>query len=260
VRFVKNQLIKLFRQFGVYPSPLINSTQFGEIIKFLIPIKNGHELIRVGNDADGGYLIPNDLKNISWCISPGVENKMEFEAELWNRFKIKSIMFDGSVNSPTNMSDGQKFYKLFVGAATFENFVSMNDIIVNYDLDKEEDLVGQIDIESAEYSFLNATSDKNFNRFRILVVEFHEIDRWIQKKYYSEVIEPMLIRLNRLFDLVHLHPNNNGGFFSYKRKTLPNVVEITFHRKDRAKGYFGNATLPHPLDSKNIPWKSDLTF
>ena len=36
------------------------------------------ELIRLGSNNDGGYLVPNDLKGISACFSPGVDTKIEF--------------------------------------------------------------------------------------------------------------------------------------------------------------------------------------
>ena len=238
--------------------PLLSKTQFFNALTFLRPINNGHELIRIGGKYDGGYLVPNDLLEISACISPGVAETMDFELDIWEKFNIPSFMYDGSVDIPQSINSGQKFFKKFVGPSTTSNEISMNQIIGTDLWNVSGDLIGQIDIESAEYAFLSAASDEDLNRFRIMVVEFHEVDRWIQKKYYFEIINPLFERLFRTFDLVHAHPNNNGGAFSYKGRVVPNVIELTFHRKDRIIENLGYAKLPHKLDNQNVIDKKGL--
>jgi len=258
MRIMKNILIYTSRKLGVYPTPLLSKIEFFAALSFLRPINNGHELIRIGGISDGGYLVPNDLSGIAVCISPGVAETMDFELDIWEKFKIPSFMYDGSVDKPLRINSGQKFTKKFVGASSTGSFVSMHEII-STDLEgKNGDLIGQIDIESAEYPFLTSTSDTDLKRFRILVIEFHEIDRWIQKKYYLETIEPLFVRLFTIFDLVHAHPNNNGGEFKYKGKTVPNVIELTFHRKDRLIYNSGFSTLPHRLDNQNTGNKKSI--
>ena len=39
-------------------------------------------LIRLGNDGDGGYLVPDDLNGIEACFSPGVAGNVNFEKAL----------------------------------------------------------------------------------------------------------------------------------------------------------------------------------
>ena len=56
------------------------------------------ELIRISGQSDGGYLLPNNLKDISYCYSPGVSNTANFEKELSDKYNIKSFMVDGSVD------------------------------------------------------------------------------------------------------------------------------------------------------------------
>ena len=57
------------------------------------------DLIRIGGDADGGYLIPDIFDRIAYCLSPGVADTADFEVELSRRYGIKSFMIDGSVAS-----------------------------------------------------------------------------------------------------------------------------------------------------------------
>ena len=60
-------------------------SQFNKNYKFT-------ELIRVGSDGDGGYLLPDILKNISYCFSAGVGEISKFEKHLSQNYKIKSFM------------------------------------------------------------------------------------------------------------------------------------------------------------------------
>jgi len=39
--------------------------QFFNLVK---PVKTNHDLIRVGGQVDGGYLIPDDLEGIETCF------------------------------------------------------------------------------------------------------------------------------------------------------------------------------------------------
>ena len=55
------------------------------------------DLIRIGGDGDGGYLLPNVLDDVSYCFSPGVDYTANFEKELSEKFNIKSFMADASV-------------------------------------------------------------------------------------------------------------------------------------------------------------------
>jgi hypothetical protein len=58
--------------------------------------KKGGGLIRVG-EGDGSYILPNDFKNIKYCISPGFGAKYTFEKDLYAR-GIKSFVFDKQYN------------------------------------------------------------------------------------------------------------------------------------------------------------------
>lgn len=236
---------------GFYPTPLLGRQDFKELKAFLKPVINGHDLIRVGSSGDGGYLIPNDLDGISTLVSPGVSNNMQFETAVFEQFKIHSYMYDGSVDAPPEITSNQTFFKKFVGSTTDKDFVNLKYILEKDLKNVKGDLIAQIDIEGAEIEFLNASSLEELERFRIIVVEFHEIDRWLQKHYYFEHIKPLFDKINGEFDLVHYHPNTVSKQIKYCGESISKTIELTFHRKDRARMYGGFAKSPHPLDKNN---------
>ena len=68
------------------------------------------------------------------------------------------------------------------------------------------------------------------------------------------------------FEVVHVHPNNACSTWEYKDIRFPEVIEVTFLRRDRIKAIGGYAELPHKLDQLNahdnppilINWESLL--
>lgn len=236
------------------PRFYVNRKEFNFILDCLRPIDNGHPLIRVGGSADGGYLIPDDLIGITHCFSAGVANSWSFEQELLIRHKIRSTMYDGSITKPMNLEKDLVFHNLFVGTSTGENFISMFDILNVHLKDYPSDLIAQIDIEGSEYSILHSMSEKDFNRFRIIVIEFHRVDEWIKKSYYTDVIQPIFEQILKTHTLVHAHENNFSGNFKFRDHQIPMVVELTFHNNRRAKITGGYRCIPHPLDADN--WQS----
>lgn len=249
---IRNILIILSRYMGFFPYRFISEETFKDIIQVLKPIDNGHELIRIGAEKDGGYLVPDDINGVELCFSPGVANNWSFEDDLLKKFKVASVMYDGSVSKPENLTKEHTFYEKYIGSASFKNYISISDVL-NTDFRKfTGDLIAQIDIEGGEYSIFNTISESELLRFRIIVVEIHEIDRWIQKRFFDETIHPMLDKIFTTHDLVHAHTNNHGGYFRFKGHKFPKVVEFTLHRKDRAKFYVGYRELPNILDSDNV--------
>jgi hypothetical protein len=248
---VKKLLIAFARFLGFYPSKL-SKNGIDSIFSLLKPIDNGYRLIRIGGEKDGGYLVPEDFNGIQACFSPGVGANWSFENDLFQKFRVPSVMYDGSVDRPMGLPNVHVFYKKFIGASTFNNYISIMDV-VNVDMKKfPGDLIAQIDIEGGEYSLLNSISSSALLRFRILLVEVHELDRWIEKRFFCEHIKPMLDKIFTTHDLVHSHINNNGGTFRYKGNKSPKVIELTLHRKDRAKLYREFRTIPNELDADNV--------
>lgn len=247
---VKNLIILIARLFGFFPSKLSESG-IKAVLELLKPVDNGHNLIRIGGPKDGGYLLPEDLIGVEACFSPGVGSNWSFENDLFQKFVIPSVMYDASVDRPIGLPDVHVFYKKFISASSFKNYISVENV-VNIDLEKfAGDLIAQIDIEGGEYPLLNSISLETLLRFRVLVVELHELDRWIEKRYFHETISPILDKIASTHDLVHSHVNNMGGVFSYRGYKVPKVIELTLHRKDRAIKYGGFRSIPNVLDSDN---------
>jgi hypothetical protein len=221
----------------------------------IIPITTNHNLIRIGGETDGGYLVPDDLDNIEICFSPGVSKTSNFESELADR-GIRSFMADYSVDGPTIKNALFHFEKKYLGTTNNGTYMTL-DNWVNRNAQNQNDLILQMDIEGSEYGVILDTSNETLRKFRILVIEFHWLDSLFEKKCFG-LINSVFQRLLRNFEIVHIHPNNTSKPIKYGDFEIPPVLEITFLRKDRISSSTKTLNFPHKLDRTSIPRKKDF--
>ena len=117
-----------------------------------------------------------------------------------------------------------------------------------------------MDIEGGEYEVLNSLAEDDLNPFTTVLVEFHHLDRLNESRSWNFRIYRAIQVLERDFVLIHTHPNNAGGFFLWRFRKLPKVVETTWIKKSQVDAVLGPANLPHPLDLRNDTLIEDLSF
>ena len=222
-----------------------------------------YPMIRIGGENDGAYLIPLDLENISACFSPGVNIRKDFEDELVFSYRIPCHMCDFN-SSPETLETPlipgyQTLLKKWLSPSPGPNAISIDQWVNEYDHNQASDLLLQMDIEGAEYENLLACSDETLRRFRIIVIELHDLDEAFKSPKYENMFKPLLQRLSRWFTCVHAHPNNCCGEFVLYGTSMkiPNFIELTYLRNDRfipsSISSLHNPCLPHPLDVTCVP-------
>ncbi len=225
---------------------------FFEMVK---PYKTNLELIRVGAAGDGGYLVPNDLEDIEACFSPGVSNVADFELALANR-GVKCFLADYSVDAPPVSHHLFDFEKKYLGPKDSDVYQTLTGWMTSKS-SSSKDLILQMDIEGAEYEVLLETSAEILKRFRIIVIEFHDLDSLFDKMGF-ELLNQVFSKLLNEFEIVHIHPNNCRRPTKCYDYAIPPAMEFTFVRKDRVTYKFHALDFPHPLDSKNMEQYEDF--
>jgi hypothetical protein len=232
-------------------------TSRAELARFLAsvrPVRTEHALIRLGGDADGGYLVPDDLKGVKVCFSPGVAETCAFEEACAAR-GIRSYMADYSVDGPPNPNRLFHFEKKFLGARNDETFTTLESWIGRNAPDSA-DMILQMDIEGGEYPVLLSASRETLRRFRTIIVEFHSLDMLADRPGF-QLIGLAFDRLIEDFDVVHAHVNNCSSVRRHEGFDLPPVMEFTFHRKDRSVSRTPATEFPHRLDRANLAGRPD---
>jgi hypothetical protein len=248
-QFLKTILEKTLRPAGAFPCGMTKPEAVRNLIQQLFPLETSHSLIRLGPNGDGGYLVPNDLSGISCCFSPGVSNVSGFERDCAER-GIDVYLADKSVDGPADVHQRFHFTKKFLGATSNQDFMTIDSWVDNSPKARDGDLILQIDIEGYEYEVFLSASDALLRRFRIIVAEFHYLDQFWNRPFFS-LAEKVFRKVLQTHACVHIHPNNSCGKISQNGLTIPRAMEFTFYRKDRA--FTGNymTQFPSPLDSNN---------
>jgi hypothetical protein len=224
-----------------------------ELIQKLWPVVAPQPLIRVGSPHDGGYLIPDDLRNVWYCFSPGVGDKVDFEVALADR-GIHSFMVDSYESAPPVQLPEFTFEKrTLVGTQTTHAELTLDAWKLYHLPFYADDLILEMDIEGAEYDVIPHVSDRLLNQFRICVIEFHGLDGLLNRDSFG-VLNASFERMLKYFNVVHIHPNNFVGCTSYDGLCVPQIMEFTFLNKRRFPSVPAYATaFQHPLDADNNP-------
>ena len=230
-----------------------------QLIAIMKPVQTNHNLIRIGGEADGGYLIPDDINGITSCFSPGVYVSADFEYSLASK-GIKCFLADYSVENPPLKHKLFHFDKKYLGSQNNSVYMNINSWIDKY-CSNQSEFILQMDIEGGEYEVINDISVEDLCKFRILVMEFHFLHRLLFSGINSQKFKQIyssLEKLTKYFEVVHIHPNNNCYVLSRYGYTFPQLLEITFLRKDRIKTRTPATDFPHILDRKNVLERKDI--
>jgi len=254
---MKRAVVRILATFGISVSRCVDIQFVRRLIERLHPVTTDKELIRIGGEGDGGYLVPDDLDGVVACFSPGVGAVASFEAALVAR-GTPCYLADAFVAGPPIPDTLIHFDKKFLGVVNDDTTITL-DAWVKTCAPPDGDLILQMDIEGAEWHVFLNVSDAVLKRFRIIVVELHSLNRLIDKIGFN-LMFAVLDRLLRQFHVVHNHPNNVTRPLNARGLTIPRCLEVTFLRRDRAqpKGYAKR--FPHPLDRKNVPDRPDLVL
>jgi hypothetical protein len=143
-----------------------------------------------------------------------------------------------------------KFESLWLSEDTVAGHAVSLEDWVNAEAPATADLLLQIDIEGAEYETLLLAPESIMEKFRVIVIEIHDMQSALSRSG-SRLLNALASKLGRTHSSIHLHVNNAVGPLVAGGRKFPDVVEVTFLRKDLIAQSGGLAALPHPLDVPN---------
>ena len=245
---------KFFDLFGLYLEKKTSRERLLKLLKKLLPKKIDIDLIRLGENNDGGYLIPDDLHGVEKNYSAGVGFLTGFEKDLEEKFSIHSSLLDFNEINKEILPKNSLFQKKKL---SLEN--KSTEISINQWIDKnDKEIILKIDIEGDEYPILANISDHNLRKVRILIIEFHDLRNLRNNSFFS-FFEKIFSRLNTIFYPCHLHVNNTSKVKNINNLEIPDMIEMTFIRKDRVSNFSNEfVRLPHILDQKTVLNKNEI--
>jgi len=228
-------------------------------VDYLKCIKSSnYAFTRVGSVNDGGYLLLDAFSNVGVCISLGIGANVEFEQALLVK-GIPVVAVDGTIPAyPNKLHNKLKWINKNVGAVDSTTLVSLKSIFLESDkqFSWTGDCLLKIDIEGHEYETIQALDLEFQVRASQIILELHDV---LPKLYHSPLeIFSLVEKLLETHELVHLHGNNYDYAINTNGSTIPNVLELTFARKDFVSSSFEVAKFPRVLDAPNNPFLPDI--
>jgi hypothetical protein len=245
--------------------------------------KHCYNLIRLGKNNDGGYLVEkNSLLNSESLISFGINLDWSFEKDF---FKLKDRpihcydhtikysflkkvsrnslfkFFNKKYHSISGLKEIFSNIKLYKDYKNFfsgkvihfesaiglgKNLADMNSVFNRINSNK---IFLKIDIEGSEYRVLHDLINYQ-NKITGLIIEFHNVDLHIQRiiNFIKE------FKLN----LVHIHGQNAGGEEYLDRNGDPTQIELTFSSYSEYKNI--DPCIPNKLDQPSDPRYKDINL
>ena len=199
------------------------------------------DLVRVGRNYDGGYLLGlKTLKNTQTLVSLGINDDWSFEKHFHKLNKCcEIVMFDDQLNLFFLI---KKFFNykyknlklrammnIFNYLVFFKNKIiklrinqkKFKSIIRNY----KKNVLLKIDIEGDEYLILNEIIFFK-NKFNGLIIEFHSADKNLER------IKDFVKKMN--FYITNIHINN---FMGFGKCLIPKCIEITLEKNPKILNY-----------------------
>lgn len=245
-----------------------------------------NDLVRVGRNYDGGYVISESLmKQSDVLLSFGINDDWSFEKDFYNRTGARCYGFDFSVNHDLFRKKGLEQIRFFLGDLVkrrkinwsrwtearrqfglhkdFKVFFKANQFF-SYGIDarthgqfkKLDDILEEylgpyhdifLKIDIEGYEFAILNDVlRNKNRFHALAIEIHGI--------HDEGLnfDGFIGQLQEEYYIYHVHANNYGSL--EKKGGMPEVIEISCIRKDLVGTSVFYPDLSHlPIEGVDFP-------
>lgn len=234
--------------------------QLSDDVKFMAPVVVP-DLIRMGKDWDGGYIISaSSVDDATGMLSFGVNNDWSFDQE-WRHQKPHDRIhaYDGTISpgrfEPILQASYQHFFggqaehfPVNVGVTSCVGQSSLQDVMIRMNRDR---VFLKMDIEGGEWQLTDAIL-AHAGQITGAVIEFHNTHSL--RQLFCATIR----RYQERFHVIHIHPNTSCG---YAQDNFPTVVELSFLNRDLWSGTDRRLECHIPeLDQPNLPNTQDVAL
>ncbi len=212
----------------------------------------GKELIRVGSgEGDGGYIMIDDFDHTMVAYSCGIGNDVSWDMDIANK-GMKVFMYDHTISRLPRVHNNFIFYNFGIGEGS--KCLPLGEILKKNGHLDNRDLILKMDIEGAEWEVLNDISSDLLYNFKQISLELHDICKWEWRQKILKVLQ----KIRMTHQAVWIHGNNAGQAEVANGILIPNLIEVTFVRKDSYLLIDAECDFPMSLDLPNLKYRNDF--
>ena len=207
--------------------------------------------LRLGKAYDGGYVLLDDFSIDMRVYTFGIADDVSFEKELADR-GLQIFMHDHTIMGLPMEHENFHFYKTGISHIDEpeNDKLSMQTLLENNGDLGNDRLILKMDVEGAEWDFIENTSSEILSQFRQMTFELHRLTE-MEKE---EQILHCLNKLNLTHQVVWIHANNFGHIEKAGEELeIPAYIEITYVNKAAYRTEKGDCNFPLSIDMPDYP-------
>ena len=192
---------------------------------------DGVELVRIGKDNDGGYIMPDDFSSDDKiAYSFGISNDVSWDKGMASR-GYDVFMYDHTIDGLPEENPRFHWTKLGIADGYIQNDMlkTLDELIKANHHEDKHNMILKMDVEGAEWGFLEMVSSDMLAQFSQILIEFHGIN----DLGFQEKVLTALRKLNLTHKAVHIHSQNVGQHISLGAQTFSNQIEVSYVRRDK---------------------------
>lgn len=216
-------------------------------------------LVRVGGDGDGGYLMFDKFSKASVAYSIGIGTNIKWDNDISSR-GYDVYMYDHTVSKKDLpvLNDRLHFFQkgLSESISIDSKFMSLSEMLQQNDHIQRNDMILKMDIEGAEWRVLKHLDDKIMQCFDQFVVEYHGLMNKSNWGIYSEVLS----KVSKTHQAIHVHGNNACEYAVIDGRRFPDTLEVSYVRKAERQLEKHIVMLPEFLDERNVDYLDEISL
>lgn len=224
-----------------------------EIVSLLSPMDiKGGQYARYGRDYDGGYVMLDNFQeeSVEIAYSFGISGDVSWDEAVANR-GINVFMFDHTIDELPKQHPKFHFFKLGVtGHRKADHLKTLGEILSLNNHTMCKNMIMKMDIEGCEWDVFDETPTEIISQFSQIVLELHGLCPVREDREYLSVVNT-LKKLNQTHQCIHVHANTNCIPLWIDDKILPDLLEVTYIRREDVKNALIN-------NERKFPTKIDM--
>jgi hypothetical protein len=220
-----------------------------KIYSLMRPMDVRHrDLVRMGRDFDGGYIMLDYGLNNAIAYSLGINDDVSWDLGM-AELGCDVFQYDHTIEQFP--ADHPKFHSFKIGICDRPSqdpvFKTIEELVLENGHEAANGLILKMDIEGAEWSVLEHLSSSTINQFSQILMEVHWFKHVDETAHVRRFIE-VLSKMNQTHQIIHVHSNNSGPIVLVAGMTLPDTFELTYVRKTDHEFSECRKIFPTPMD------------
>lgn len=241
----------------VYDDSSAAQERVAAILRRLEPMRaTQHGKIRIGKEADGGYVMLDDFTGIGAAYSIGICDEVSWDLAMAER-GIDVFQYDHTIDGLPLEHPRFHWSKTGLGPRATADLETLPRLLDRNGHHGRDDLLLKCDIEGCEWEVLAALPDDCLGHFRQIVIEVHFLER-LADPAFAALVERAVTVLTAGHRVIHVHANNHRPYSIVGGIPVPSVLEFTLVRTRDIGLETSDEVFPGPLDSPCYLGRADF--